>query len=270
MTRNIVQNSVGKSMKKMERSMEKCVDKMVKSMEKSMENSLPRVSLDALAKLRHSVFLVKESSTDRMGVGVGVFIGPKRAVTANHILLDHQTRVYATMPEIGKVLLLTVVKRVKELDYAILSCEDEHGFLETYQGDPASLPDARLALCPLSLGVADDVADLMINLNLADTFDHGISIVPASGVMVSKHNHFLAYTSTMWPSDTGAPLVTRDGELVGLHLDGVSHLQDLTEHETVGVPTLVGQLDSSVKDVIDPDIRRVADCCVAVLACNFE
>ena len=63
------------------------------------------VSIGTLGKLRHSVFLVKESRTDNKGIGVGVFIGPNQAVTADHILLDDQTRVYAAMPEVSKVLI---------------------------------------------------------------------------------------------------------------------------------------------------------------------
>ena len=175
-----------------------------------------------------------------------VFIGPNRAVTADHILLDDQTRVYAAMPEISKVLILQVVKRVKQLGYAILSCADEHNFLEPYEGDPASLVRAQLALCTFSVGIAEDLDDD----ELAENFAHCIGVMPASGVKLSKHNHFLVYTSTMWAGDSGGALVIHDGKLVGLHLDGVNHLKELMEHESADLPTGVGQLEASVKDVI--------------------
>ena len=227
-----------------------------------VRDSLRTVSTGTLGKLRHSAFLVKESRTDNKGIGVGVFIGPNRAVTADHILLDDQARVYAAMPEISKVLILQVVKRVKQLVYAILSCEDEHDFLESYEGDPASLPGTQLALCTFSVGVAEDLDDD----ELADKFAPGIGVMPASGVKLSKHNHFLVYTSTTWPGDSGGALVMHDGKLVGLHLDGVNHLKELVEYESADLPTRVGQLEASVKDVI----RSVANGCVAVLASSFK
>ena len=219
------------------------------------------VSIGTLGKLRHSVFLVKESGTDNKGIGVGVFIGPNRAVTADHILPDGQTRVYAAMPGTSK-LILQVVKRVKQLDYAKLSCEVKHDFLESYEGDPASLIRAQLALCTFSVGTAEDSDDD----ELAENFADGIGVMPASGVKLSKDNRFLVYTSTMWAGDSGGALVMHDGKLVGLHLDGVNHLKELMKHESADLPTHVGQLDASVKDVI----RSVAKGCVAVLASSFK
>ena len=219
------------------------------------------VSTGTLRKLAHSVFLVKESRTDK-GVGVGVFIGPNRAVTADHILLDDQTRVYAAMPEVSKVLILQVVKRVKQLDFAILSCEDEHEYLESYEGDSARLPGAKLALCTFSVAIAEDLDDD----ELADEFAQSIGVMPASGLKLSKHKHFLVYTSTTWPGDSGGALVMHDGKLVGLHLDGVNHLKELVEYESADLSSRVGQLDASVKDVI----RSVATGFVAVLASSFK
>lgn len=247
------------------------LDKFKEEMRFMIGDSRRVVSVEALDQLRRSVFFIRVDGRSSEGTGVGVFVGPKTAVTANHCLPKKAKKgsfVYARVPKFkasdstlsmseDESIRLKVVERYENHDYAVLSYEKAHAHLSVYTGDANVLIGQTLGMCAYQFGIQGELKDEFPCASLG--------VMPAQGIKLSANQDFLVYTSQTWPGDSGGALVMQGGELVGLHLDGVNHIKELAEHEDGDLENRVSALEASVKDAI----ASVSTGCVAVLARKF-
>lgn len=230
---------------------------------REIDQSHNAVTEEALEKLHKCVFVIKEKRNSTLGIGVGVFVTPNRAVTANHNLGDAVvgSSIYGVIPKSVFVespvpLRFRVEERNMEFDYAVLSIGDQHAHLSVYTGDANVLKCKRLAMCAFQFAIEGDLPEFTPS---------SLGVMPAQGVKLSAHSDFLVYTSETWPGDSGGALVMRAGELVGLHIDGVNHLKELSHQSDDDLEVRVTSLESSLRSAI----KSVSHGCVAVLARKF-
>ena len=89
-----------------------------------MRDNRRTVTVSVLEKLRSSTFIIKANTDDTFGRGMGIFIGPNLAVTADHVMDDvsDPTKILGWLPERKEELMLTSKFRDKNFHYALLSC----------------------------------------------------------------------------------------------------------------------------------------------------
>lgn len=199
-----------------------------------------------------------ETSTDAGSyVGVAVFVGGSRAITVDHNLGDAAvgSSLHLYNPSERKGLQVRVAARSAEFDYAVLEYGGTYPHhLQLYTGSPGDLRGLRLALCAFQLGIQEEVPEFAISMG----------VMSAAGVKLSKREHHLIYTSETWPGDSGAALVMRDGQLVGLHVAGVNALCESFDRKC----DLEERL-SVVEESLEQAARSVATGCIALLSHTF-
>lgn len=229
--------------------------------EKRLHDAEFLVPPDILAHVKASVFLLMESETSNLAVGVGVFFASDLAVTADHNLeelfkgKESMPYKYVHAECQGQKIVLSVQDRFSKMDYALLKFEGTHSYLEVYTKPPDTLLTRRVALCAFQIGISD-------HLHEFDPNDLGI--MPASVVKVSKHAHHLVIQSDTWPGDSGAALVLHDGCLIGIHLAGVNSLREKFDQSKVDSDRL-SELEASLADAA----QSVATGCVALYCAVF-
>ncbi len=211
------------------------------------------ISTAALARLKRSTFVIranrdssnvdtdtthqKENGSDINGsdsngsdsngsgyssVGVGMFVTESKAVTAAHNLSPDQREgspVSVVLPEAEEELLLKVLVRDDDLDVAVLKYAGQHEHLDVYKGPISTLVGQRLCLCTFILGIEEEL----------DEFSRSVAVLAAYVNKESKHGNHFVYQCSTWPGDSGAALVMRNGELVGVHVAGVNSLKEKVE-----------------------------------------
>jgi hypothetical protein len=143
--------------------------------------------------------------------GVGVFISPKRMVTADHNLADAAvgSAVHAYNPELRLQLQVRVVSRDSTYGYAVLEYEggSHTHFLPLYQGAVEDLRGASLALCAYHIGSRKEGPE----------FPGTMGVMRADGMKPSKQQHHLLCASQAWAGDSGrGAVVMLGGQLVGV------------------------------------------------------
>ncbi len=124
--------------------------------------------------------------------------------------------------------------------------------MDLWHGYSSELEGRRLALCTYLLGYKG--------------FTEGVTVIEARGVQLSEHHHYLVYTSEMWPGDAGGALFLHNGKLVGIHTDGINHLQELKEMELDDVSDRISQVEESVREAIS----SLSSGSIATLATTFR
>ena len=83
-------------------------------------------------------------------------------------------------------------------------------------------------------------------------------------IKVSPHDHHLFYSCPTFRGDSGAALLLKDGQLVGLHTEVVNSLRERSDRERVvdGLSEVEESLDAVVSGGLGQG-------CVAVLASVF-
>jgi hypothetical protein len=208
----------------------------------------------ALERVQDSVFLLMESKESNIGVGVGVFYSSNFAVTANHNLRPlpqdkRGTILYAECN--GKLIILKVHFRNIALDYALLSFDGMHTYLEPWQDAPQSLMGRRVTLCAFQIGISEHLSEFQ-------TSDMGV--MSASIVKVSRDHHHLVMQSDTWPGDSGGAVVLHDGRLIGIHLEGVNSLREKFCHDALDEAGFRSEVASSLESAAN----SVATGCIAL------
>ena len=115
-------------------------------------------------------------------------------------------------------LVLTLVQRNEELDFAIL--QSAHAYIETYQ-------DATYQ-CPVELWGGED-------LLLVIVFANTLGFTKASSHVLSGTNQHLFFACATFSGNSAAALILKDGTLVGIHQACVSALRErLQQAKTCG------------------------------------
>ena len=244
----------------------------VESVEQRMLAQMGRVlSEEAYVHAHRCVFAL---SWKKGGVphGVGVLCGaPGIAVSAAHNFTNNPRvkRVFGSVyPFVGDaeeskvitVLALEVVKLNLELDVATLRVMPPltwPHFLECFTGPPGRIAgSASLALCTFQLAIQEDLPD----------FGIGLGVMTASAVRLSPNLRHVLYSCTTYAGDSGAALLLRDGQLVGIHLEFVNALRESLDRKT--------SIDSRLSDVEESLAALVAGAgqgtSVAVLSTQFD
>ncbi|EIE21360.1 hypothetical protein COCSUDRAFT_66844 [Coccomyxa subellipsoidea C-169] len=131
---------------------------------------------------------------DNKPIGVAFFIAERVCLTCNHNLDDFEEgqQVTARQPSGGEQFSLTVSQHNTDLDYATLRSEQQHDFVTCYRGAPAKL---------------------------------------GTVMRISRRGHHMVYECNSWPGDSGASLALYDGEVVGMHQDGVNSIKEIVERK---------------------------------------
>lgn len=193
------------------------------------------ISEAALDRVKASSFLISHIDARDTYVGIGVFVTRKKAVTAKHNLgsLSKGSTVQANF-ELGSTMQMTIVSLGQHFDYAILESETEHdAHLDTFKGDFEKLAGTDLILCGFLIGIKEHLPEFSLR----------VKAMKASVMDVSQNKHHILYGTIAFPGDSGGALVVWDGQLVGIHIDGVNALQAQYEREK--------SLDVMVEDMQD-------------------
>jgi hypothetical protein len=235
------------------------------------------VTKGALAKLKRCTFVISSSSEsgDRdvttpksidgsdsnskrySAVGVGVFVTKNKAVTAAHNLDTDNvvgSTVRVVLPEVKTELVLRVHVRDDGLDIAVLEFDGEHEHLDLYTGQLSTLVGQRLAMCSYMLGVEEELEE----------FSRTMAVSAAYVNKESRHGNHIVYQSNAWPGDSGAAVVLRDGQLLGVHVAGVNALREKFEK----MHSIAERLNA-VEESLEAAARSIASGCVAVTVKAF-
>ncbi len=223
---------------------------------------------------------------DDKPIGVAFFIAERVCLTCNHNLDDFEEgqQVSARQPSGGEQFLLTVSQRNTDLDYATLRSEQQHDFVTCYRGAPAKLVGNQIALCafqfsleqelgedyPLALSVMR-VRNLFCNPDLlvaaplsVNQFYQGSLYMQGTVMRISRRGHHMVYECNSWPGDSGASLALYDGEVVGMHQDGVNSIKEIVERKRTFQERM-----TEVEESLESAARSVAQGAVALLATSF-
>jgi S1-C subfamily serine protease len=238
------------------------------------------LSLEAKRKVERSVFLIKEKSMEVDGSsnssgsrdstnsgastqihtyeGVGVFVSSNRLLTADHVLDDDRpvgSMVDIYNPKLRLKLQAQVLSRDSQYDYAVLGYDGNHPhYLELYLGDPEDLVGESMAMCAFQIRIHEETPE----------FGASMGVMRAEGVKLSKRKHHLIYTAQAWNGDSGGALVLYEGQLVGLHVEGVNALIEKYDRHQATEQRL-----SAIEDSLEDAARSVAHACIAILANAF-
>ena len=253
-----------------DRERERVLLSKVESAEQRLLSKMGRVlSEEAFLRAHRCVFALSWAKGGTAH-GVGILCGaPGIAVTAAHNVTSHPgvTRVYGSVhPFVGDaesevtVLAFEVVKVNLKLDVATLRVVPPltwPHFLECFTGPPGRIAgSASLALCTFQLAIQEDLPD----------FGIGLGVMTASAVRLSPNLRHVLYSCTTYAGDSGAALLLRDGQLVGIHLEFVNALRESLDRKT--------SIDSRLSDVEESLAALVAGAgqgtSVAVLSTQFD
>jgi S1-C subfamily serine protease len=190
--------------------------------------------------------------------GVGVFVSSNRLLTADHVLDDDTpegSMVDIYNPKLRLKLQAKILSRDSQYDYAVLGYDGNHPhYLELYLGDPEDLVGESMAMCAFQIRIHEETPE----------FGASMGVMRAEGVKLSKCQHHLIYTAQTWPGDSGGALVLYEGQLVGLHLEGVNALVEKFDRLQA-----MEQRLSAVEDSLEEAARSVASGAIALLANAF-
>ncbi|BDA42131.1 hypothetical protein COCOBI_03-0160 [Coccomyxa sp. Obi] len=217
--------------------------------------SLPLLPADVRGRLRRSIFVFTVSGVER---GVVVFIGPKLAVTALHNIQrgDNLEAIFARGPTLREPQKLTIKRRHHGIDCLVLSTQGRHSYLKLWMGDPEMLAGGpQLAQCDYALGLQRWMPRRYLG-------SQNLAFKSAQGSLLSEDQTNLVYTGQTFPGDSGAPLVTRKGEVVAIHIEGMNFLRGGLVVNHPDLQRRVSQLEGNVEDAM----QSVASACNAVVA----
>lgn len=186
--------------------------------------------------------------TGKAAESVAFTISKKYAVTAEHCVshVEIGGTVTGELPRSAgsqgkRRLLLKVVYKDEVSDIAVLELQDgEHPkWLQLYTGSVSELPGAILALATYNIALLQELPE----------FNTGLGIWHAAGVRLGRQQQHLLFSCSAWAGDSGSPLVTPDGLVVGVHVKGINQLVDQFNHLPVAAtgPLRVDMLNKSVE-----------------------
>ncbi|CAL8472228.1 g11770 [Coccomyxa elongata] len=194
---------------------------------------------------------------DDKPIGVAFFIAERVCLTCNHNLVDFEEgqQVTARQPSGGEQFLLTVSQRNTDLDYATLRSEQQHDFVTCYRGAPAKLVGNQIALCAFQISLEQE---------LGEDYPLALSVMRGTVMRISRRGHHMVYECNSWPGDSGASLALYDGEVVGMHQEGVNSIKEIVERKRTFQERI-----SDVEESLESAARSVAQGAIALLATAF-
>lgn len=209
---------------------------------------------DTRALLVNCVFpLSLESGNTFLPVGVLFFVSPVCAVTARHNVASKSLRdtVYYKRPQDRKHAQLTLCFANEHTDLAILQSERPVGswlpLLDTRLSPPLS--GTNFLLAAYQVGIAEE---------LAAEFKLSFGLMQASVTKTSK-NHMI-FQSTTFAGDSGAALTLMNGNVIGLHVEGVNEARErMTQKKDF-------DRLNEVEQSIDALVKGTAQGCIGLLA----
>jgi hypothetical protein len=206
-------------------------------------------------KLRNCVLpLSLAGGKDFMPIGVMFFVTPNLAVTANHNIASKKVNdtVYCQQRDVRSHSVLTVVYQDSKLDIAILSCGKP-------VGNYLSLLDTRSN--PPQCGINFILAAYQIGITEELEYDFKLSFgIMTASVTKTSDNH-MVFQSTTFAGDSGAALTLVNGNVIGIHVEGVNE----AEERLRGKKDFEERLNAA-EESIDRLIENTAQGCIGVLA----
>lgn len=81
---------------------------------------------------------------------------------------------------------------------------------------------------------------------------------------ISRRGHHMVYECNSWPEDSGASLALYDGEVVGMHQEGVNSIKEIVERKRTFQERM-----TEVEESLESAAHSVAQGAVALLATSF-
>lgn len=239
------------------------------------------VTVEAMRRVQRSVFMINDTSSvaqtgyakvvdsrsrnnsasgaglDRGKYsGIGVFVSPTRAITADQNLGDAAvgSKLDIYIIEQGIKKQMSVLVRNSRLNYAVLGYDCQHSdYLQLYDGDVAPLVGESMGLWAYHLGI--------LEAEELPKFEGNVAVMQADVQKVSNGNHYLIYRTDAWPGETGAAIIMHCGKLVGLHMASVRSFLERCDHHQEGCP------ESMVEDIsLEQAARSAGSGFIALLA----
>jgi hypothetical protein len=83
-------------------------------------------------------------------------------------------------------------------------------------------------------------------------------------ICISRRGHHMVYECNSWPGDSWDSLALYDGEVVGMHQDGVNAIKEIVERKRTFQERM-----TEVEESLESAVRSVAQGAVALLATSF-
>ena len=163
---------------------------------------------------------------------------------------------FVSLAETGMKSQVILAKHKRELGLAILEAAKDHSFIASTDSSNLRGTD-NLVLASFQIGIAE----------YALTFERRLGFCPASDVTISPHGQHLLYICTAFAGDSGAALLLKDGELVGLHMDFANAARERLERMKIELKGGLGEVEESIDAIVSGRFRQDA---VAVLGYAFK
>ena len=187
-------------------------------------------------------------------IGVMFFVSPECAVTANHNLGSKKTDdyVYYKQPGQRSPSMISVCFQDEQQDFAILRCgKGKHAHLALLDTS-ASPPECgvNFLLAAYQIGITEE---------LGDDFETTFGLMQGCVTKTSK-NH-MVYQSTTFAGDSGAALTLVNGNVIGIHVEGVNQAKERLRKKSD-----VNERLTEVENSVDGLIKGTAQGCIGLLA----
>ena len=156
--------------------------------------------------------------------------------------------------ESDEVLLVTLVQRYADEDFAILQAESDREFVPPLVVPAEELEGTNLVLGSFRIGVSNHTSE----------FSRRLGFMTVEAILCSLHGHLLAFSCATFAGKPGAALLLSNGRLVGLHVAAVNALQKRIWRKKV-----VGRLEEvehSLDAIVSGNLVQIS---IAVVASVF-
>lgn len=156
---------------------------------------------------------------------------------------------WLSVAEVQEKLKLVILYRDQADDCAILESSTDHAYLPAFEAAPESLRGADLVLAGFCIGIEE----------YAPMFRRRLGFTKAAGITVSLHARHLFYDCPTFAGDSGAALILKDGQLVGIHQEAVSALRERIEHAKVLREARLPEVEQSIDAILSGGLSQ--GCC---------
>ncbi|CAK4339147.1 unnamed protein product [Aphanomyces euteiches] len=176
--------------------------------------------------VKKATFVVLDESTRRKHV----------AVTCDSNLAKDQ-KVGQNLSILLNGVKIQVVLRARHFDLslAFLESPTRQPYLFPWRGDPKELvPRWDLVLATFQVG-ADDYQG---------PYKGELAFTPTPSIVLGRDNVHIMHSCPVFPGNSGAPLILKDGRLVGIHLEVINALPRALKHKNIKEKGCIEEMSS--------------------------